>query len=72
MTLAEVRDNVEMLIRRFDGQPGVELLGVVHEMLENTDCSCLPAPRPDSAVVLTPDFTRSRTKNRPQPPLDAS
>jgi hypothetical protein len=64
MTLQDVKENVEMLIRSFGGKPGVELLGVVHEMLENTSCSChLDGP---SAVVLTPNFARSTT------PSDAS
>ena len=57
MTLRDVKENVELLIRSFDGKPGVELLGVVYEMLENTACTChLDGP---NAVVLTPNFSRS-------------
>ena len=56
MTLADVRENVEMLIRKLDGQPGVEWLGLVHAMLDNAECHCQPPllGQPAKVVQFTP------------------
>lgn len=39
-TVAEAREYVATLLREFEGQPGVELLGLVGGVLDNVVCAC--------------------------------
>lgn len=58
-TLAEVQENVAVLIREFEGDPGVNLLNIVAAMLAQTHCTCAPVPGPGATVTALP--TRAET-----------
>ena len=58
-TLDEVRANVAVLIREFDGDPGVELLNVVAAMLAQTHCTCAPVTGPGATVTALPTAGRT-------------
>lgn len=51
-TVEEIRGHVTDLIREYQGQPGVELLGVVAGMLEHVQCTCGPIDTGRLAAVL--------------------
>jgi hypothetical protein len=53
-TVAEVREHVAELLKAYAGEPGVELLGLVAGMLENTRCSCEPATVGEATVLQLP------------------
>lgn len=53
-TLEEVRDNVADLIVAFQDEPGVELLGFVAAMLNNTRCHCQYTPSRNATVLQLP------------------
>ncbi|MGW4528390.1 hypothetical protein [Amycolatopsis sp. NPDC004378] len=59
-TVAEAREYVATLIREYQGEPGVELLGLVGGVLDNVACNCHPAETGPLAEVLP---LRPRTRD---------
>ena len=60
-TVAEVREHVAELLTHFAGEPGIELVGLIAGMLEQTRCHCQPHATGHSAAVLALPTPTGRT-----------